>query len=165
MIFEVIKNGLDFWASPQKKMLPRSYELLFLFGMRVSEDEGSLRFPEMFFHYSGSVTGVTHRYFCFVVGNERKHLGIMNIRRSESDATQIAFQVYTGMEFESIVPALMIFAKMSNIPGYCVGISSNEFTDFKHGGINQAEWLRGTQQLRQELIQQRHDPMTVLNKF
>lgn len=164
MLFEIVKNCFDLWSQCEEFVLPCGEKFFVLFVMGWCDNDGAIPFPNISSHDTSTIRRIPDGDLGILIENLWHGLRIMKTCWSKKEATQFSIVINTRMEFESIVPSLMILPKISNISAYFVSISTNKTADLKHGGIHEFEWGMRRQRLLQYAEEDRKCTMTVVDK-
>ena len=118
----------------------------------------------MFSHYSCAVEGITHGNPRMFIQDLWYLLGIAVAGGSEDESTELPLRINARMKLKPIVPALMVFAEISNVLAYLVTISSMTLADREHRGIHQTERCVSLEELLQEREASGKQSMAMIHK-
>ncbi len=138
MFFEHIENTFDFRTERQEALLPGSHQLFPLLWIGWCNDDGAVVLPDVFTHHSRTVERIANCDPRLLIENLWYLLGVTMASRSKRQSAQLPVRINAHMEFEPIVPALMVFAEIGNVSAYFMAIGSVTLADWQHGGIHQA---------------------------
>jgi len=144
--------------------LPRGHEFPPLFRMWWSDDDRAVLLEDPLPHHSCTIQRITHGNLRAPIENFWQLLRITETRGREGEPTESALGINARMQFEAIVPALVVFAEMSNIPAGFVLIRPMRFTHGQHGRIHESEWRIDSQQTLQQCEEHRHHSVTLFKK-
>lgn len=111
VFLEIVEYGLDLRPCAKETILPVGHDLLSLFRMGRRDDDRSVCFPDDLSHDAGSVESIADGDLRVSVEDIRKSLSIMDMGSREIESGQMPLQVDRRVQFEPIVPALVIFAE------------------------------------------------------
>ena len=97
--------------------------------MRRSNDDGFVFLPEPLTHNTTTIVAISDQYLCLVIDELLHMLVVMFASGGEYECSQPVMAINGGVEFETIVPTLPVFAKLGYPFGYFVSIGTNRFAD------------------------------------
>ena len=140
VFFQAVEDRLDLGSPVEEDLLPGGDDLLFLTGPRRRDHDqirGCLSY--LLEHHRCAVQRVSDDKVRAMIDQFGQDLRVVFRCGREVELAQFSPQIRGEMQLESEVPALVIFPEGSHIPGNFVMIGTVEFTDFQHGGIDEAD--------------------------
>jgi hypothetical protein len=137
VFFQIVKDGFNLGSKRQGSVLPPGKEFFSLRVMGRCHNDRAIGLKEMSTHDASAIRGIPNRDLCTMVENVGHGLRIMKIRRGQQQTTKLATMIDGSMELESIVPSLMVLAKLGNVFGDLVLMGSHKTTDFHHRGVHE----------------------------
>lgn len=164
MLLQDIDRGLDLRPLPEEVLLPRGHDFPALFVVWWGEHEGLRALPQMFAHDSGSVVAVTDAHLRAGIEDDLGHLPVVDGGIGEDDGGEFPAERDREMEFEAVVPALVVLPEGSDCFRYAMPIRTVQLADGHHRTVPDLDRVFRAQKLLQEEIHLRGDAVTLIEE-